>query len=97
LRPTAVTIRGLRVNRTSDALGLNRPPALPRDALGLNRPPTLPRGKKPVSDFHIGSVGHLEERGVSSRPGKVGNIGYIRRPLRPGRYEAVVKVERLRG
>ena len=84
LRPAAVSIRGLRVKRTS-----NEP--------GLNRPPALLQAKKPVSDFHIGSVGLHEERGVSSRPGKAGNVGYVQRLLPAGRYETVVKVERLGG
>jgi hypothetical protein len=82
IRPTAVSIRGLRVERTSNELMSSRSPA-------------LLEVKKPVSCFDIGAVGVREERGVSSRPGKAGNIGYIRRPLPPGRYETVMKVERL--
>ena len=84
IRPAAVSIRGLRVKRTSNEFASSRSPA-------------LLQAKKPVSYFHIGAVGLREERGVTSRPGKAGNIGYIRRPLPPGRYETVVKVERLGG
>ena len=84
LRPAAVSICGLRVERTSNKLASSRQPA-PLQV------------KKPASDFHIGAAGLGEERGVSSRPGKAGSIGYIRRAFPPGRYETVVKVERLSG
>ena len=82
IRPAAVSVRGLRVERTSNKLA---------------RSPALLQAKRPLSYFHVGAVGLREERGVSSRPGKAGNIGYIRCRLPPGRYETVVKVERVGG
>ena len=83
-RPAAISVRGLRVERTSNELA-------------SIRWPVLPQAKKPLSYFHIGAVGFREGRGVSSRPGRAGNLGYIQRPFPPGRYETVVKVERVGG
>ena len=61
LRPAAVSICGLRLERTSNKLASSRQPA-PLQV------------KKHASDFHIGAAGLREERGVSSRPGKAGSI-----------------------
>jgi hypothetical protein len=101
LRPAAVSIRGLRVERKSNELGLNQPTAL----LQAKKPVSdfhigsvgVHEAKKRVSDLQLGSVGLYDERGVSSRPGKPGNVGYVQRPLPPGRYETIVRVERLGG
>jgi hypothetical protein len=84
IRPATISLRGLRVERTSNELT-------------SSRSATLPKAKKLLSYFHVGAAGLREDRGVSSWPGKAGNIGYIRRRLPPGRYEAVVKVERVGG
>jgi hypothetical protein len=84
IRPATISLRGLRVERTSNELT-------------SSRSATLPKAKKVLSYFRVGAAGLREERGVSSWPGKAGNIGYIRRRFPPGRYEAVVKVERVGG
>lgn len=80
--PAAISIRGVRVERTSNKNAASRSAA-------------MPLAKDRLSYLHVGAAGLQTKRGIRARPGKAGNIGHIRHPFPPGRYEAILKVERV--
>jgi hypothetical protein len=78
----AVSIRGLRVQRFAE------------DAVSPR--PTAAHAAKGLAHFATGTPGLRLSQGVLARPGKTGNVGYLRRRLSPGRYEAILRFERVR-
>ena len=78
--PARISIRGLRVKRLAKSKAPGRAPA----ALSA----------KELAYFDAGTASLGAKGGVLARPGKVAHIGYIQRPFRPGRYEAILTVAR---
>ena len=82
ITPAAISIHGLRVEKTAGKVA----PSPSLAALAA---------KEWLAFFGMGPAGLKVEQGVLAPAGKAGNVGYVQRPFSPGRYEVILKVQRV--
>ena len=80
IMPAAISICGLRVEKTADKVA----PSPSLAALAA---------KDWLAFFGMGPAGLKVEQGVLAPAGKAGNVGYVQRPFSPGRYEVILRVQ----